>query len=407
MIAAAGAASADEALKWAMAAAVKRAREIMESEVNALAGCSYDRWEGRQGYRNGTAAGYVVVGGRKVALRRPRLVDAAGVEVELQSYAALQDPSSLDRTALGKVLEGVAQRKVSAGLSRDQPLPEDLAAYGASRSSVSRRWIAATEAALAEQASRRLDDRRYLAILLDGKGFGCRLLLTALGIDGQGQKHVLGVWEGDSENKAVCTGALQDLMERGLDVSRGVLVIIDGGKGLAAAVRELWREVAVMGRCRAHKRRNLMKYLPKREHGWVRRVLEQAWHEPDAEAAERQLRELIEELEPQWPDAAASLREGLAETLTCQRLNLPPELVRAFGTTNLIENALSTTASICHRVCRWRNGAQALRWASMALLAAERGFQPVASPAIMAELERALDQALAARLAQQSAAAAD
>ena len=177
------------------------------------------------------------------------------------------------------------------------------------------------------QSERRLEDRRYLAILLDGKGFGDHLLLAAMGIDDQGHKHVLGVWEGDSENAEVCQGALEDLGRRGLDVTRGVLVIIDGGKGLAAAVRTLWGDVAIMGRCRVHKQRSVFKHLPKEEQKRVRCVLQQAWHEPDAAVAEADLLALVAELEKPYPKAAASLREGLAETLICQRLGLPRELI--------------------------------------------------------------------------------
>jgi len=135
----------------------------------------------------------------------------------------------------------------------------------------------------------------------------------------------------------------------------------------------------------------VLKHLPKSERKWVRKALWQAWHLPDVEQAEQQLRELIAELDPRWPDAAASLREGLAETLTCQRLGLPRELLDVLGTTNLIENAFLTTESICHRVRRWRNAAQAKRWARMALLKAERGFHPAAPPEVMARLVEALD----------------
>ena len=388
-----------------MAAAVEHAHELLEQEVVERAGDRYGRWDGRQGHRNGTAPGYVVVGGRKVCIRRPRLVDAEGREVDLESYAALQAPETLNATALRKVIEGVAQRGVDAGLQQDQPLPEEERAYGASRSSVSRRWIAATAADLEAQGARGLAGQRFLAILLDGKGFGEHLLLAAMGIDEQGDKHILGVWEGDSENAEVAKAALEDLNTRGLDVTGGVLVVIDGGKSLAAAVRDLWGDVAVVGRCRAHKSRNILKHLPKSEHSWVLAVLWQAWHEPDAKQAEADLQQLVSELEAKWPDAAASLREGLAETLTCQALGLPPELVRALGTTNLIENAFSTTESICHRVCRWRTGAQAMRWATMALLKAERGFAPVASPAQMAVLAEALADCVERRAAATERAA--
>jgi putative transposase len=387
---AAGANVRDDLLQWALAGAVRHAVELMDNEVAERAGERYDRWDGRQGYRNGTAPGYVAVGGRKVAVRRPRLVDGAGRDLPLVSYAELQDPESMNRTALAKVIAGVAQRGVNEDLKLDQPLPAEQRAYGASKSSISRRWIAATEGTLADQAERRLDGVRYLAILLDGKGFGEHLQLAGMGIDEQGQKHVLGVWEGDSENAEVCKAALEDLGRRGLDVRCGVLVIIDGGKGLAAGVRELWGDVAIVGRCRLHKQKNVFRHLPKGEQRRVHAVLQQAWHEPDADLAQQDLLAVAAELDGRYPAAAASLREGLAETLTCQRLGLPPELIRALGTTNLIENAFATTESICHRVCRWRNGAQAQRWATMALLRAEQGFHPVATAAAMAVLARAI-----------------
>jgi len=344
---------------------------------------------------------------RGLAVRRPRLVDAAGKELPLECYAELQNPETLNSTALRKVIVGVAQRGVNGDLEQDQPLPEEQRAYGASKSSVSRRWIAATEGTLAAQAERRLDDRRYLAILLDGKGFADHLLLAAMGIDEQGRKHVLGVWEGGSENAEVCGAALEDLGRRGLDVSGGVLVVLDGGKGLAAAVRTHWGDVAIVARCRVHKTRNVIKHLPKGEQRWVRAALWQAWHEADPGQAERDLRQLVAELEPKWPAAAASLREGLAETLTCQALGLPLELAQALGSTNLIENAFATTESICHRVCRWRSGSQARRWATMALLKAERGFAPVTSPAAMAALAAAVAHCVAERAQAQELAAAD
>ena len=323
---------------------------------------------------------------------RPRLCTVDGQDIPLASYPALQDASLLNEAALGKVIDGVAQRQAHESYARDQPLPEDAQAYGDSKSSISRRWIQATTAQLAAQMNRRLDDRRYVAVLLDGKGFGDHLLVTALGIDAHGCKRVLGIRDGGSEDEAVCSALLQDLMDRGLDVSGGVLVVIDGGKGLAAAVRAMWGQLAVLGRCTEHKKRNVLKHLPKSERKWVRKALWQAWHLPDVEQAEQQLRELIAELEPRWPDAAASLREGLAETLTCQRLGLPRELLDVLGTTNLIENAFATTESICHRVRRWRNAAQAKRWARMALRKAERGFHPAAPPEVMARLVEALDR---------------
>ncbi len=349
----------------------------MEREITALAGGRYERSDGRHGERNGTAPGYVVVGGRKVKVARPRLVDSAGKEVPLESYAAMQDPVTLDATAMRKVEVGVAQRRVNGDVAEDQPLPEGQEAYGLSRSSVSRRWIAATAETLAGEAERKLDDRRYLAVLLDG-----------VGIDEQGRKHVLGVWEGSSESAEVCKGALEDMGRRGLDVRRGVLVVIEGGPGLAAAVRQLWGDVAVMGRCQVHRRRNILDRVPKAKHRFIAAKLVAAWREPDLLLATQALKAIAAELDEISPAAADVLSGHLAETIACQSPGLPPELIRALGSTNLIENAFSTTESICHRVCRWRGGTQARRWATMALLRAEEGLRPIASPEAMATRRR-------------------
>ena len=239
-------------LEHAVGCAARDAVELMDCEVVQRAGERYERSQGREGYRNGTAPGCVVIGGRKVKVRRPRLCTEDGRELPLVSYQALQDPTILDQAALGKVIDGVAQRQAHESFARDQPLPEDQEAYGDSKSSISRRWIAATVASLEAELQRPLGDRRYLAVLLDGKGFGDHLLVAAMGIDEQGHKHVLGLRDGGSEDQAVCSALLQDLTDRGLDVRPGVLVIIDGGKGLAAAVHALWGDVAVVARCREH-----------------------------------------------------------------------------------------------------------------------------------------------------------
>ena len=382
-----------------MAQATTNAIAEMEREITALAGGRYERSDGRRGERNGTAPGYVVVGGRKVKVARPRLVDSAGKEVPLESYAAMQDPATLDATAMRKVVVGVAQRRVNGDVAKDQPLPEGQEAYGLSRSSVSRRWIAATAETLAGEAERKLDDRRYLAVLLDGKGFGDHLLLAGVGIDEQRRKHVLGVWEGSSESAEVCKGALEDMGRRGLDVRRGVLVVIDGGPGLAAAVRQLWGDVAVVGRCQVHRRRNILDRVPKAKRRFIAAKLVAAWREPDLLLTTQALKAIAAELDEISPAAADVLSEHLAETIACQSLGLPPELIRALGSTNLIENAFSTTESICHRVCRWRGGTQARRWATMALLRAEEGFRPIASPEAMAHLAAALASVLERRAA--------
>lgn len=396
---AAGAEARVEVLRAGFADMIRSAQALLNAEVEEKAGPRYARSADRQGYRNGSVDGWIVIGGRKVRIRRPRLCDADGREVELDSYTFLhEEEQALDETMLVKVIQKVASRGVHRGLEQDQPLPEDIVAYGDSRSSVSRRWCRLVEGYVQEFLERRLDDRRYLAVILDGKGFGDHLLITALGIDEQGEKRVLGIWPGDTENADVCAALLDELEQRGLDVRRGVLVITDGGKGIIAAVHRKWGDVAILGRCHAHKRRNILAKLPKSERAWVQRALERAWHEPDPEEAEQDLQTLTAELEARWPEAAASLREGLAETLTCQKLGLDADLLRALRTTNLIESVFSGVEAFTHRVCRWRDQRQALRWAKLALYEAECGFRaPVAGPAAMARLADIIAADLAAR----------
>lgn len=382
-----------------IAEAKARATALMEEEVASLVGARYERTDQRGGYRNGTAPGFVVLGGRKMKMDRPRVIGLDGREVPLQTYQAMQDTEELDEAALAKVVSGVVQRAVGGAYANEQPVPAGTETYGASAASISRRWIRATERGLAQRFTRRLDDRRYVAILLDGKGFGDHLLVTAMGIDLQGDKHILGIVDGSSESEAVCAGLLDDLTNRGLDISAGVLVVMDGGTGLAAAVRSRWGADATVARCREHKKRNVLSKLPKGERVAVRAALSQAWRNPDAEEAKRQLVELATDLETNRPDAASSLREGLAETLTLQRLGLQAELGAVLGTTNLIENAYATTEATCRRVKRWRDPGQAKRWALMALLKAAQGFRRAAKPAVMAQLAAALDRRQSRRTA--------
>lgn len=398
---AAGAEARASVLRAGFADMIRSAQALLEAEVEEKAGPRYARSADRQGYRNGSVDGWIVIGGRKVRIRRPRLCDADGHEVELDSYTFLhEEEQALDETMLVKVIQKVACRGVHRGLEQDQPLPEGTAAYGDSRSSVSRRWRQLVEDYVQGWLTRRLDDRRYLAVILDGKGFGDHLLITALGIDEQGEKRVLGVWPGDTENADVCVALLDELEQRGLDVRQGVLVITDGGKGIIAAVRRRWGDVAILGRCQQHKRKNVLEKLPKGERAWVQRALERAWHEPDPAEAESDLRTLAAQLEERWPEAAASLREGLAETLTCQKLGLDADLLRALRTTNLIESVFSGVEAFTRRVCRWRDQGQALRWAKLALYEAEQGFRsPVAGPAAMARLARIITAELAGRAA--------
>jgi putative transposase len=229
-------------------------------------------------------------------------------------------------------------------------------------------------------------------LMLDGVQIAEHTCVVALGIRADGSKLPLGIWEGATENKAVCARGLGDLADRGLRADDGLLVVIDGSKALRAAVRDAFGERVAVQRCRIHKQRNVLGHLPECERSWVRRKLSEAWALSDAEAAERRLRELVRALEAKRPGAAASLREGLAETLTITRLGLSVDsaLGRTLRSTNPIESMLSISRQRSRNVKRWRGGEMVLRWTAAGVLAAERSFRRVRGHREMPTLRAAL-----------------
>jgi transposase-like protein len=232
----------------------------------------------------------------------------------LESYTAFTSTDLLAEGIVARMLAGLSTRRYPAGL---EPVGEQVAqqATGTSKSAVSRRFVAATAERLAELLARRLDDRRWLVVFLDGFGMGEHLLVGALGVAADGTKVPLGVAEGTTENKAVCTRLVADLADRGLDASRGVLFVVDGGKALDKAIRAVFGRKALLQRCRQHKERNVLDHLPEAERPLVQRRLRAAWALADADQARAELEQLARSLDRQRPGAAASLREGLAETL--------------------------------------------------------------------------------------------
>jgi putative transposase len=251
------------------------------------------------------------------------------------------------------------------------------ASSSTSRSAVSRRFIAATKDRLAEFRSRPLDDRRWLVVYIDGFGFGDETLVGALGVDVDGNKVPLSVMHGTTENKAVCKRLLDNLEDRGFDPAGGVLFVIDGGKAIYHAIADKWGDVALVQRCREHKRRNVIDLLPADHHAWVNRQLNRAWQLPDASEAERALRDLAATIERTHPDAAASLREGLVETITINRLGVTGTLARTLATTNPMESTVDIVKTHARNVKRWQGGDMRLRWAAAGMLAAEQQYRRV------------------------------
>jgi putative transposase len=371
--------------------------ELMELEVVELAGPKGKHNPARTAMRHGSQPGMVTLGGRRLGMRRPRVRSVDGEdahEVPLESYRAFAGTDLLAEGIVARMLAGLSTRRYTAGLEPVGPQVEQ-AASGTSKSAVSRRFVQATAERLAELLARRLDQERWLVVFLDGFGMGEHLLVGALGVTADGTKVPLGVAEGTTENKAVCTRLVADLADRGLDASRGVLFVIDGGKALERAIRSVFGAKALIQRCRRHKERNVTDHLPEAERALVQRRLRATWANPDPDQAKTELEQLARSLDRQRPGAAASLREGLAETLTVTRLGVGGKLLQTVESTNPIESMIEIVRDHAGRVKRWSSGEMALRWAAAGMLAAEGQFRRVKGYQELPQLALALERATA------------
>jgi putative transposase len=370
--------------------------ELMAVEVTELAGPRGQHNPARVAMRHGTQPGTVTLGGRRLGVRRPRVRTTGedAHEVPLESYTTFASTDLLAEGIVARMLAGLSTRRYTAGL---EPVGQavEQAAAGTSKSSVSRRFVAATAERLAGLLARQLDDRRWLVVFLDGFGMGEHLLVGALGVAADGTKIPLGVVEGTTENKAVCTRLVADLAERGLDASKGVLFVIDGGKALERAIRAVFGAKALIQRCRRHKERNVTDHLPETERPLVQRRLRAAWALADADQARAELEQLARSLDRQRPGAAASLREGLELTLTVTRLGVGGKLLQTVESTNPMESMIEIIRDHAGRVKRWSSGEMALRWAAAGMLAAQGQFRRVKGYQELPQLALALERATA------------
>ena len=326
---------------------------MMEQDREQLCGPKHVPNPARRAVRGGSTRGEVTLGGRRILVPRLRARSVDGHELALPSftYAAGRDP--LDARTLEAIAIGVTTRQYCRALD---PLPAGIRERAVSKSSVSRRFVALTSAQLATWLARPLADVDVRIVFIDGLHFREHVILLALGVDSQGQKHVLALHEGTTENATVCRALLTDLRARGLDLDRPMLVVIDGGGGLRKALRETCGATAVVHRCQVHKRRNVLEHLPEAMRPRVRRMLAEAYELADAALAKRRLLQLAAGLDHTHPGAAASLREGLDETLTLQRLGVTGALYRTLRSTNAIENLNGLVGHFVHNVRRWRDG---------------------------------------------------
>lgn len=361
--------------------------EVLEVEREAVCGPRYQRGGERQAYRAGHVESSLVLGGRRVGMRRPRVRSVAGQEVELPSWTAWSREDPLEERAVEQMVVGVSTRRYRRSL---EEAPEGLEERGTSKSAVSRRFVQGTEKKLRELMSRDLSGLELVALYVDGVHFEDHVVVVVVGVSGDGCKHVLGIWEGATENGATCTALLEDLVERGLRTERSILVVIDGSKALAKAIRAVFGKRVEIQRCQVHKTRNVLDALPKAKRESVKKTLNQAYRTDDAKRAERMLDNLARQLEQEHPGAAASVREGLSETLTVKRLGLTGALERTFSSTNAAENLMGQVRDTSRRVKRWRGGQMILRWCAAGVLEAERRFHRVKGFSQLPRLSEAL-----------------
>jgi putative transposase len=399
--------------RFCLAAGLEALSEMIERDAEEACGPRHGRGEQRRGHRWGRTKGKIGFHGGKVELERPRVRELNGKELTLPSWVKAMEEDWLGKWALSLMLINVSTRKFRRAVrlpEGDIPTPSGA---GVSKSAASRRFVALSAERMKAWMGSDLSGLDLVVLQIDGIHIGDDLVLVAaIGIDGEGVKHPLGLIEGATENAAVVQALIDNLVERGLDPAAPRLFIIDGAKALSKAIRRTFGRHTPIQRCQIHKARNIQERLPPSLHASVRKVLRQAWELDDADKAEQLIRNLAKRLE-QHPGVAGSILEGLDEMLTVIRLGLPPQLRRALACTNIIENMMGTVRRVCRNVKRWRSPAMALRWTAAAMLEAKKGFRklkaykqlPTLRMALKLHYERVSNKSNTNALAHQAKAA--
>ena len=344
---------------------------LLEDDVVKLCGEKSQRVLNRANNRHGSQPGYIILGGQKLAIRRPRVRSIEGEEVALGVYEKLQAEDAMPQAALAKMVRGVSCRDY------EDVVETARAGFGVKKSSVSRNFVQATRELVQKFAERRFDETTFCAVFIDGIAFSGEMMVVALGVAEDGTKHVMGLVRGETENAEVVTSLLTNLRERGLNTDVPTLFCLDGSKALASAVRKVFGKNAVVQRCQAHKMRNVEGHVAKKHQPEVRRRLNEAYAQVHHADAKRLLEDTVVWLKSINPDAAASLQEGMEETLTITKLGLAGDLKRFFATTNAIESMFSRVRDVTRRVKRYRDGDMRHRWCITGLLRAEQGFRRI------------------------------
>jgi putative transposase len=376
-------------LAMSVAAGMAVMQALFEAEIAEAAGPKGKHDPDRAAVRHGSGRGSVTLGGRRVAVDRPRARTLDGHEVPLVSYTHFAAEDVLTRVVMERMLAGVATRR-HARVAEPVGTVVDKEAKSTSRSAISRRFVKQTETALAELMARDLTGEDIKVLMLDGEHMAERCVVVALAITADGTKKPVGLWDGSTENKTVVRSLLADLVDRGLTVNDGLLVVIDGAKALSAAVREVFGAKALIQRCTLHKRRNVADHLPDKEQAWVDAKLVKALAHPDPDTGLANAKRLATQLDKSYPSAASSLREGLEQMFTVARLGIDGRLAKTLTTSNPIESTISIARTTNRNVTRWRDGQMVLRWTAAGMLNAERSFRRIKGYKQMPQLVDAL-----------------
>jgi len=365
---------------------LKAVNDLLQEEVRRLAGEVYSH--GKDNRRWGRQGGSVYLSDQKVPIQVPRVRNKQQKrEIPLETYRKFQTPQAMDEKVFLKLLNGISTHRYR---ETSELVPE---VFGLSASSVSRRFRQWSQAHLNRLMSRRLDGYDIVAVFIDGKAFAKDGLVIALGVTIDGGKVVLGIEQMNAENSRSVGQFIDKLVERGLNYEKGLLVVVDGSKGIIKAVREKFAGYALIQRCQHHKKENVVSYLSPGQQKLWRIRLGQAYNSPDYREAMESLHQLHKELSLINPSAAASLAEGMEETLTVLRLDLP-ELRRSFHSTNCIESVMSQLGQYTDKVDRWRNGRQIQQWAASGLLQMEPRMRKVKGYRYLLLLKERLRQQL-------------
>jgi transposase-like protein len=366
--------------------------ELMELEVDGVVGAKGKHVPGRVAVRHGHEDGAMTLGGRRVAVRRPRIRSADGErELPVESYEYFADRDPLTRAVMDRMLAGVSTRKFA---QVGEPVGSEVerASSSTGKTAVSDMFIERTRTALGELMGRSLEDVRLAVMMLDGLEIADRTHVVALGITTEGVKVPLGLWEGSTENATLARTLLADLVDRGLDPEQAILFVIDGAKALRRAIKDVFGQHALVHRCHRHKERNVTDLLPERDRDRVRTQIRAAWSLNDPALATQRLQLLAGELEQSWPDAAGSLREGLDDTLTLMRLGIGGKLATTLSSTNPCESMIEIVRHTQRNVKRWHEGDMRKRWSAAGMLVAEKQFRRIIGYRDLATLVSAIER---------------